>query len=245
MKAVERTAIFLALGTICMSMGASLRAATIFDNSAASSDLQIRWPNAAGLPAGRQVGDEISLAGTERYLTRFDFEYWATTANHISFAGPVEARVRFYENTGSLFNGYPTPSPTSFFDSGWFGGFGPTDGDPNRATIIFTEGSAFPYGGLFIPTSDMTWSIEFSGMGAGDAVGLDLYDPPVVGGDYSDYWQNDGTGWTLLQQNGGTPINFGARFFANETIPEPSSVTLWIFGGLGILALTRRLRREE
>jgi hypothetical protein len=237
MRTLYKTTWFLAVGTLCMSIVAPLRAATIFDNSA--NDLQHRWSPA---PLTLEVGNEILLAGTERYLTYFDFEYWATTANHVSFAGPVEARVRFYVNDGTPpFNGYATPG-FKFYDSGWFGGFGPTDGSPNRATLTFSEGTDFPAGGLFIPTSDMTWSVQFQGLELGDTVGLDLYSPAVVGADYDDYWQYNGS-WTL--QTNSYPMDFAARFYANQTVPEPSAVTLSIMGGLGLLTLARRLRRKE
>jgi hypothetical protein len=88
----------------------------------------------------------------------------------------------------------------------------------------------------------MTWSVKFTGLGLDDSVGVDIYSPPVVGTDYPDYWQNDGTGWTLLTNS--VPMDFGARFYAESTVPEPSTVTLSILGGLGILTLARRLRRK-
>ena len=232
MRALYKTTLFLAVGALCMGGGTSLRAATIFDNSA--NDLSVRFN-----PGTYEVGDEILLGGTERYLTGFDFEYWGTnTANPTAFAGSVEARVRFYENTGAPFNGYPTPSPTSFYDSGWFSVSSPTE----RSIFVFTEGSDFPADGLFIPSSDMTWSVQFQGMGLTDSVGVDIYAPPVAGADYPDYWENNG-GWTLLTNT--VPMDFAARFFANQTIPEPSTLALSLVGGLGILTLARRLRRAE
>jgi hypothetical protein len=185
------------------------------------------------------------LAGTERFLTSFSFEYWgANTLSTTTFAGDVQARVRFYENAGALYHGYDTPSVTPFWDSGWFGGFGPTDVDPFRATLVFTAGVGldFPEGGLLLPvTSNMTWSVQFQGMGATDTVGVDIYSAPVVGQDYPDYWQNNG-GWTLLT-NTVRPMDFAARMEA--TVPEPSTLTLSILGGLSLLVLTRRLRRRE
>ena len=89
-------------------------AATIFDNS--STDLSTRLN-----PGSLEVGDQIILAGTERYLTMFEFEYdGLNSANPLAFAGAnVEARVRFYQNNGAPFNGYGTPN-NSFYDSGWF-----------------------------------------------------------------------------------------------------------------------------
>jgi hypothetical protein len=189
----------------------------------------------------KEVGDQIVLGNPERFLTYFDFEYWgANSLNQYSFAGNVQARVRFYQNDGTLFNGYARPG-TMFYDSGWFGGFAPTDYQPFRATIYFTAGTDFPSGGLWIPDDEFTWSIQFQGMGATDTVGVDLYSPPEVGQNYPDYWENtDNLGsWTLLTNSVG-PMDFGARMYG---VPEPSSLVLSLVGGLGILAL-RRLRRD-
>ena len=233
-----RMSVLLVLGALWLGLTLPLSAATaIFDNSA--NDLLVRFD-----PGTYEVGDEIMLASTERYLTDFDFEFWGTnTASPTSFAGAVQARVRFYENNGALFNGYYATPGTNFYDSGWFSVASPTE----RSIFIFTAGSDFPDGGLFIPmpitTSNMTWSVQFQGMGATDSVGVDIYSPPAVGQDYPDYWQNDGTGWRLMTN--GVPMDFAARFYANETIPEPSTFALALVGGLGILTLVRRLRRTN
>ena len=45
-------------------------------------------------------------------------------------------------------------------------------------------------------TSNMTWSVQFSGLGVTDQAGVDLFSPPVVGGEYPDYWQNDAGVWS-------------------------------------------------
>jgi hypothetical protein len=243
MRTLLRRLLFLIIGVLCGESGLPLRAADpiggnwgacIYSNSL--NDLVIRFD-----PKTREVGDQIVLAGTERYLTYFDFEYWgANSANLYSFAGDVQARLRFYLNDGTPFNGYATPS-TVLYDSGWFGGFGPTDYYPYRATIYFTAGSDFGAEGLFIPADEITWSVQFQGMGLTDTVGVDLYSPPVVGQDYPDYWENNG-GWTLLTNT--VPMDFGARMYAVET-PEPSTFVLSLAGGLGILTLVRRLRRAN
>lgn len=234
-KALKRN-VCLSIGALWFGMAVPLMAqpVTIFDNSALGSDLHLRFD-----PGTLQVGDEINLAGTERNLTYFSFEYWGT-ASGLSFAGPVQAEVRFYQNTGpTTFNGYFTPDATPFYDSLLFSVPSPTA----RSTFIFTAGSDFPIGGLNLASSDITWTVQFSGMGAGDAVGVDLYSPPVVGsevGSFGDYWQYNG-GWSLLTNSLG-PMDFGAFM---QATPEPSSLALSILGGVGLLIAMRRFRRSE
>jgi hypothetical protein len=216
-------------------MSASVPAATIFDNS--SNDLGMRFN-----PGNLEVGDEIMLAGTDRTLTGFSFEYWGvSTANPSIFSGAVQARVQFYVNNGASFHGYSTPSTMSFYNSDWFT-VSPTL--TGRSTLNFTAGSDnIPVGGLFLPSSDMTWTVQFRNMAGTDTVGVDLYSPPTIGtevGDFGDYWENDG-GW-LLMTNTVSRMDFAAKF---DAVPEPSSLVLSLCGGLGILTLAYRLRRKS
>ena len=199
MKTLYKTIFLLAVGALWMGIGAPLRAAIIFNNS--SNDMVTRFD-----PGTTEVGDEIILGGPERYLTSFSFEFWGTNGiDSGSFAGIVEARVRFYQNNGPLFHGYPSPG-TNFYDSDWFQIFATP-----RSTENFSMGSDFPWTGLFLPvTSNMTWSVQFRGMDTGDTVGVDLYTPPVVGKDYPDYWLNAGGSWQLMTNNSGVHIDFGA-----------------------------------
>jgi hypothetical protein len=230
---IGRSVSLLALTALGAGFLQVARADTIFNNS--TNDLSTRFN-----PGTLEVGDEILLAGSARYLTNFSFEYWGTTygTNGASFAGPVEARVRFYVNDGSLFHGYATPS-TMFYDSGWFDGFGPTP----RFTLDFLAGSDFSGSGLFIPSSDITWSVQFQGMGAGDAVGVDIYSPPVVGADYPDYWENNG-GWTL--ETNDVPMDFATVWEASvSAVPEPSAVALLFLGGAALTGLPGFWRRKN
>ncbi len=235
MRVLNRIQCLLAVGVMGVSMSTSAPAATIFDNS--SNDLATRFN-----PGNLEVGDEIMLAGTDRYLTGFSFEYWGvSTLNPSTFAGAVQARVQFYVNNGAAFNGYATPSATSFYNSDWFS-VSPTL--TGRATLNFTEGSDnIPVNGLFLPSSDMTWTVQFRNMAGTDTVGVDLYSPPTVGtevGDFGDYWQNNG-GWSLMT-NSVSKMDFAAKF---DAVPEPSSLVLSLGGGLGLLTLAYRLRRKS
>ena len=53
----------------------------------------------------------------------------------------------------------------------------------------------------------------------------------------------DATRWALLSNT--IPMDFGARMYANETVPEPSVTSLAVVGGLGILGFAYRLRRKK
>jgi len=208
---------------------------SIYDNSV--NDLETRFD-----PGIFEVGDQIVLEpSTPRNLIYFDFEYWGIGNTVGSFLGTVEARVRFYENDGALYNGYATPG-TKFFDSGWFSGLQTTDSYPYRQTIVFTEGIDFAIGGLNIPAEEITWSVQFRGMDGADKLGVDLYSQPVVGQNYDDYWQNYGSegspNWVLLTNS--LPISFGARMY----VPEPSTSVLALLAGLGIFGVNR-LRRKN
>jgi hypothetical protein len=236
MKKTFKSNVYLSIGALWFGLALPLSAAiptTIFDNSAHDLGKQFN-------PGTFQVGDEIILAGTARTMTFFSFQYWGIGGGPGgTFAGPIQAEVRFYQNTGAPFNTYPTPAASPFWDSGLFSVLNPTTG----STFVFLPGSDnIPIGGLILPASDMTWSVTFSGMGGGDSVGVELYSPPVVGADYPDYWQNTGSGWTLETNSLAANMDFGAVM---QATPEPSSMTLSLVGGLGILMAMRRLRRKE
>jgi hypothetical protein len=240
MKNALRNHVCLAIGVLCFGLAMPLSATTIFSNT--NNDSFIRFN-----PGLLEVGDQILLASTERYLTNFSFEYWGQNSIHMnSFSGNIQARVQFYLNTGPLFNGYASPSATAFYTSPFFSIPTPTD----RSVFNFSSaGGDFAPRGLLIPTpgvvgDSMTWSVQFVGMGAGDSVGLDIFSPPTVGQDYPDYWQNNGFGnWQLMTNSVATTMNFAARLDA--TVPEPSVLALSIFGGLSLLVVARRLRRLE
>ncbi len=214
---------------------AGLNAATIYNNT--TNDLLTRFD-----PGTREVGDEIILAGTDRFLTNFAFEFWGTnTANLNAFSSPVTATVRFYLNNGALFNGYKTPG-TLLYSSGPFS-ISPT----SRSIAIFTAGTDFPIGGLFLGPgpggtllTNVTWSVQFAGMGATDSAGVDIFSPPTVGGEHTDYWEFSGSAWSLKTNS--LPMDFAAIL---QAAPEPSPLALAILGGLSLLMLRHRLLRKN
>ena len=217
----------LAIGAVCSLSQSQLIADTVFNNGV--NDLNTRFN-----PGTLEVGDEIVLAAGARYMTNFSFEYWGVNTSGGNFGGSVQARVRFYQNDGSPFNGYATPG-TSFYDSGWF-----SVSATSRSLLVFQPGAdGIPTGGLFLPSSDFTWSVQFQGLGPTDQAGVDLYSPPTVGQDYPDYWQYDGTSWALMTNS--VAVDFGAQFDASITpVPEPTVIGLLGLGAAAVLTLARR-----
>jgi hypothetical protein len=220
-------------GTI-LAAATPLSADTIYDNS--KNDLLIRFN-----PGSFEVGDEIQLAGSARYLTNFAFEFWGENPNSSDlFTGDVQARVRFYQNDGPEFNGYAAPGST-FYDSGWFAIDQPTP----RNTLRFIAGEALPEEGLFMPVGlKMTWSVQFERAASADSVGIDIYSPVVEGASFPDYWENDGTGWQL--KNNLVPMDFAALLEASViAVPESSTLTFSVLGGVILLFGLGRFRRRN
>jgi hypothetical protein len=186
--------------------------------------------------AGNEVGDQIILEGTARELIEFTFEYWGSTTGDTCFEVDVEGRVRFYLNDGAPVDEVPGSARpnTVFYDSGSF----LVDPTP-RATLIFTN---FLIGATVPLTTELpdsfTWSIEFSGLGVEESAGVTIYTPPTIGNNFTDYWVNDGSSWSL--QTNSFPVDFAARFIA---VPEPSSFVL-LGVGLGLAGLFSVVRRR-
>ena len=203
----------LGLAATALVVGFNTSAVTIYDNSV--NDLATRFD-----PGLLEIGDEIILANSERYLTSFAFEYWALNNGTEIGTLDIGVRVRFYLNDGPEFNGYATPG-TTFFDTDWLDSFITTP--TNRATLNFDQ-SDFAAGWLGGPaslmpvTSNFTWSVQFRNMDVDDTVGVDLFNPPIVGQAINDYWEYNGTSWSLMTNT--VPMNFAARFDA--VVPEPS-----------------------
>ena len=101
MRAVTGVSAVLVIAVVWAAWVSPLLADSwIYDNSV--NDLVTRFE-----PGTLEVGDQIVFFGPERYLTRFDFEYWGTnTAHPASFSGAVEARVRFYAARGEGTGGW-------------------------------------------------------------------------------------------------------------------------------------------
>lgn len=197
--------LFAVVATTVLLAGSShAQSQLIYDNS--TIDRNVRFN-----PGTNEVGDQITLGGTARWVTDFTFQYWGT--NFLGNPYPDEqARVRFYKNDGAASpQGAPTPG-TVLFDSDWF-----SIGATNRATLVFTDFRSDALVPLSAGLPDtFTWTVQFSGIGIGESAGVDLYGPPTVGGRFSDYWDNTESGWQLRTNSVApfTEINFAAKITA-------------------------------
>jgi hypothetical protein len=227
MRCEFRRILFLSLTLLTLAFSAS--ADLLFDNS--TTDLKYRFN-----PGTQEVGDQIVLADSG-FLTQFRFEYYGTNTlspDNLAFAGNVEAQVKFYLMDGPLFNGENSPG-TPRYTSGW-SAIGPTV----RNTLIYSAGLDFPTEGLLISTTNLTWSVQFRGMGATDEVGVDIYSPATVGKDFPDYWRFDTQLSHWILETNVVAMDFAARF--QGTIPEPSVISLAVVGGVVMLIAGRRRR---
>jgi hypothetical protein len=179
-----------------------------------------------------EYGNEIVLAGGSSFtVTNFAFEYYG-----LNFTGGEEAEVRFYENNGALFNGFATPG-TTLYDSGEFS---ISQTGVGGETLDFNPQNSPGFD--FTATNDITFTVQFSNVGATNA-GVDLYYPPTVGTNFGDMWVNTTNGWEL-EFNTNAPLGIGAQVEGTSAVPEPTAVMLGLMGGVAGLMVVLRSRRS-
>ncbi len=220
-------------GALGLALSVSAGADVVFEN--ATTDRGIRFD-----PGTAEVGNQIFLTSSG-YVTNFAIEYWGTgPGGSPTFAGAlVQMRVRWYLNDGLAVNGYASPG-TLEYDSNWN-----TIMATSAATLRFTTPPDFPRGlgsyGLFIPSRELTVTVQFRGMASGNQAGLELFGPPSIGNEYADYWMRDNSAWQLMADTNGLAITFGMEFMS--AIPEPSSLAICLVGGVGLFMAVWRPRK--
>lgn len=229
MNSLSRGTGFRSAGAALLLGATTASAAIVFDNT-------LNVQPGFGAQTTREYGDEIKLAGTDRYVTEFQFRYQAEFSPSSS---TPSATVRIYANDG------PSVLPGTIVA-------------PQPKTLLWESGPLNLSAGDNIVSlapnvlvkDTITWTVTFSGLtGAeGNRAGLVISSPPTVGGEllggvigsYDDYWAKDPlTGsWALLGiDNGQVPANFYAQVTA---IPEPSTLALFSLGLGGLWFLQRR-----
>jgi hypothetical protein len=217
---LKSLAVLSALLPFCTSGLASI----VYDNS--TTDLnQTYGPNAV------EFGDEITLAGSDRTVTDFKFEYFlSSNAN-----GNETLQLRFYANDGPLIN-RTLPDGTTMQSHA-------------PGTLLYTSpvlslqtgfNTADASGISIQVPDDFTWSVTFNGIDSGEVAGLRVYDPPTVGSSFGDFWQKSSGTWNTYIFPSSTPANFAARVTA---VPEPTTIAYALLAGLswiGYRGLKRR-----
>lgn len=192
--------------------------ATVFDNTASTNNLNRSFSPGNGI----EFGDQIFLAGSERRITDFQFDYFLSA----NAGGNERAELFFYQNNGA---GGTAPG-TQLYRSGQF----PLD---KGFQTVLAQGLSVTVGNSF------TWAVRFEGVDLGEQAGLLVFDPPVVGASFDDFWVRDTAGnWTTFLIDGGAvPGNFSARVIA---VPEPTTFAFAISMGLMWLGFRAYKRRS-
>ena len=223
---------WLTAGVLALSLSAGAQV-TLFDNTTSPSPNQIFPGTTSAGNAGYtlEYGNQVFFGNgyTAESITSFAFDYYAISANGTSFAGTPTVDVRWYLNTGAPFNTYATPGSSPFYDSGPVSLASSTLGSAaspgNNALTFSVADGDFPSGGQFVAGNELTWTVQFSGMGLGDNLGVVLAGLPTVPGTSlgNDYWLNN-SGWTL-QENEPTANDNFAQTWVGNAVPEPSTLT--------------------
>ncbi len=157
------------------------------------------------IPSLLEIGDEITLAGTNRSVTEISIYY---ISDITTTQGDEQMVVRFYANDGSggapgtlLWESSPIPvrpRPVSPDRAGWF---------VQRVVVP----------NVTVPDS-FTWTVQFSGVTnvVGDRVGLHFFGPPEIGSSADEFWFKDASNNWQRNTGTGTPPyrSFGATIWA-------------------------------
>jgi len=197
-----------------LTAGLAVSAATVYQHSGAGNFSY----------TGGQYGDEVVLAGTDRVLTGFSFEYYA----NFERAGGLTFRI--YNQDGPLIGGSASPGSLLY-----------------STTIDVVNGGAvagigFGYDPTNIIPDRFTYTVDFGTLGLGELAGLIVPGgSPSIGLSGNDFWEKTGPGandWALSNFGGAHVANFTATVTA---VPEPTTVAMLVGGaGLMLLALRRK-----
>jgi hypothetical protein len=208
-------AVLSAAAAFCVTTQASI----VYNNSTTYLGLDYKSTN--------EFGDQIKLdaASTDRIVTEVNFEYYLSH----DASGNEKADLRIYNN--AIPNSIdPSAVGTLVYDSGMYS--------------IASGYNQFDVTGLnLLVTSDLTWTVQFSGIETGESAGLLFYNPPTTGSSLDDFWEKENGVWTLkrLSTDGGPIANFGVQITA---IPEPTTIQLALMSGMAWLGMATYRRRK-
>lgn len=192
-------------------------AATVYDNTSTDT-LNTYIYSALG---AQQIGDVVTLAGTERLLTDVSVQFF----NLSTTAGSFDATLRFYDST--------VPVPVGAQIGASYTSTAIAIGGLDIRTVTFTGLN------LVVPDS-IVFTVQVLNAGTLD-LGLNAFEPPTLGSSDNAtlVWGNPGS-LAVGLAGAGT----GNLYFQANAVPVPEPSTLWM-GALGVLALLHRTRRHN
>jgi hypothetical protein len=189
--------------------------APVYDNS--TTDTLLTYVFSVG--AYTEIGDDITLGGTDRTLTDASVQFF----NVGSSTGTFDATLRFYNLA---------QNPLGSFQN-----VGLTIGGSDVLTVTF------PSLNLTVP-DQFIFTVSVSNVAAGLDLGLNAFEPPSVGqSDSGSIMLDDGTGLTAsstLTGEGNLYFVANARTPGPNGVPEPSVLVLVALAVVVGSAVTRR-----
>lgn len=209
---------------------------TLFDNTYPDSDQHV---NTVAVP-GFQVGDQVVLGQMEGavgyVINQFSFYFWTQ-----NFANGNETYTfRIYQQDGPVLPGTSINTPGTVLYT-YTGTDLANAGTISRDTLLFSSPADFAP--INVTGNNITWTLEFGNLTAGESGGIVLYSPAnQYGVNHPGMWSGTsaGTDWTLIT-NATMDLDFAANI-QGYSIPEPTTLG---FLGLGLGALALALRRRQ
>jgi hypothetical protein len=218
------------LATISASLAfcaSGLASQFVYDNS--TGWLNDATPRTFLAQNGQQIGDQVTLGGTERILSLFELGYWLNTSAALN--PNLSASVSFYANNGSeVIPGLFAPGQLLGTGSALLPVANRTAGYANTLEFAATDVILLP--------ETFTYSVTFSGLEAGDQVGWILSNPATVGSSGDHFWMFSEGAWNAFDLE--VPANFAARVTA---VPEPTTLAYALLAGLLGLGYVRFSRK--
>lgn len=194
-------------------------AAQIYVNSANDIGQSIFWSS-----GWDELGDQITLAGTERSVTSAELQLF-----NLGSAGTFDATLRFYNVGSPVGSGLGEFTLTSL-------------AAPDLTLTGGVFNLLFSLGGVTLP-DDVIFTLEVFNPSNGVDLGLNLFDPPVLGSSDSGFAiRRQGSSFSL---EAGADLNYYLVLDADSGagVPEPSSIWLAVGGIVFSLGAVRRGRR--